>query len=63
VKGDKASVKLNGELVVDQVPLENIWEKGKPIPAVGPIELQSHAKQDGKLGKIMFRNVFVKELK
>jgi hypothetical protein len=63
VKGANASVKLNGELVVDSVPLENIYERGKPIPAAGPIELQAHAKQDGKLGKIMFKNVFVKELK
>ena len=29
--GDKVTVKLNGELVVDNVVLENYWERDKPI--------------------------------
>jgi hypothetical protein len=62
MKGDAVSVKLNGQLVVDNVALENILEKGKPVPTAGPIELQQHPKQDGKFGKIMFKNVFIKEL-
>lgn len=62
VKDGKVAVKLNGDLVVDNVPLENIWEKGQPVPETGPIELQSHGKQDGKLGKIEFKNIYVKEL-
>jgi Domain of Unknown Function (DUF1080) len=62
MKGDKVSIKLNGELVVDNVALENIWEKGKPLPAKGPIELQQHPKQDGKFGEIKFKNIYVKEL-
>ncbi len=62
MKGDKVTVKLNGELVVDGVALENIWERGKPLPEKGPIELQQHPKQDGTLGKIMFKNIYVKEL-
>ena len=62
MKGDKVTVKLNGELVVDDVALENFWEKGKPLPAKGPIELQHHPKQDGKLGKIMFKNIYIREL-
>ena len=62
MKGDKVTVKLNGVLVVDGVALENIWEKGKPLPERGPIELQQHPKQDGKLGKIMFKNIYIKEL-
>jgi hypothetical protein len=62
MKGDKVTVKLNGELVVDNVALENIWEKGKPLPAKGPIELQQHPKQDGTLGAIKFKNIYVKEL-
>jgi hypothetical protein len=62
MKGDKVSVKLNGELVVDNVALENIWERNKPLPEKGPIELQQHPKQDGTLGKIMFRNIYIKEL-
>jgi len=62
MKGDKVTVKLNGELLVDKVALENIWEKGKPLPAKGPIELQQHPKQDGTLGEIKFKNIYIKEL-
>jgi hypothetical protein len=62
MKGDKVTVYLNGELVVDQVPLENIWERGKPLPEKGPIELQRHPKQDGTLGKLWFKNLYIKEL-
>src|SRR5262249_39037098 len=63
MKGDTVTVKLNGELVVDGVKLDNIWEGGKhPVPARGPIEIQRHPKQDGTLGKLWFRNVFIKEL-
>ena len=62
MKGDKVTVYLNGELVVDQVPLENIWERGKPLPEKGPIELQRHPKQDGMLGKLWFKNIYIKEL-
>src|SRR5262249_52766859 len=32
MKGPKVTVYLNGELVVDQVELENIWEKDQPLP-------------------------------
>jgi hypothetical protein len=62
VKDGKATVKLNKELVAENVALENIWEKGKPIPDAGPVELQSHAKQDGTFGKIAFKNIYIKEL-
>jgi hypothetical protein len=62
MKGDKVTVHLNGELVVDNVALENIWEKGKPLPEKGPILLQSHVKQDGTHGKIYFKNIYIKEL-
>src|SRR5262245_24680780 len=40
--GDRVTVKLNDQLVVDDVPLENYWEPGQSIPAKGPIELQNH---------------------
>jgi hypothetical protein len=62
MKGDKVTVRLNNELVVDGVALENYWEKGKPLPAYGPIELQQHQKQDGKPGKIWFKNIYIREL-
>ena len=57
MKGDNATVYLNGELVVDDAPLANYWEKGKPLPAAGPIELQHHGD------KLWFKNVYIKELK
>jgi hypothetical protein len=54
--GDRVTVKLNGQTVVDNTPLENYWERGKPLPATGPIELQNH----GNL--LEFRNIYVREL-
>jgi hypothetical protein len=62
MKGDQVTVKLNGELVVDNVALENLWTPGQPLPAKGPLELQQHPKQDGTPGKLWFRNIFIKEL-
>jgi hypothetical protein len=62
MKGDKVTVRLNGELVVDGVTLENLWERGKPLPVKGPLELQRHPKQDGTLGKLWFKNIYIKEL-
>jgi len=57
MKGDNVTVYLNGELVVDNKPLANYFEKGKPLPATGPIELQHHGD------KLWFKNIYVKELK
>jgi hypothetical protein len=56
MQGDVVTVYLNDRLVVDRVPLENYWERGKPLPARGPIELQHHHSP------LWFRNIFVKEL-
>ena len=54
--GENVTVKLNGQLVVDHVPLENYWERDKPIYPAGAIELQSH-------GSILrFKNIYVREL-
>jgi hypothetical protein len=55
--GEKVSVWLNGELVVDNVTLENYWERKKPIYPVGQIELQNHGD------KLFFKNIYIKELK
>jgi hypothetical protein len=57
MKGDHVTVYLNGELVVDDAPLANYWEKGKPLPKTGPIELQHHGD------KLWFKNIYIKELK
>ncbi len=56
MKGDKVTVFLNGKKVVDDAPLLNYWEKGKPVPAKGPIELQHHGD------KLWFKNIYIKEL-
>src|SRR6478672_8450559 len=57
MKGDNVTVYLNGELVVDNKPLANYFEKGQPLPATGPIELQHHGD------KLWFKNIYIKELK
>lgn len=54
--GDKVTVKLNDQLVVDNVPLENYWFADQPLPARGPIELQNH----GNL--LEFRSIYIKPL-
>lgn len=54
--GDQVTVKLNDKLVVDNVPLENYWFQGQPLPVRGPIELQNH-------GNILeFRNIYIRPL-
>jgi len=55
--GERVSVRLNGVLVVDNVVLENFWEKDKPIYPTGQIELQSHGNT------LYFKNIYIKELK
>jgi len=54
--GEKVSIWLNGKLVVDNVTLENFWERDKPVYEKGTIELQNHGNT------LYFRNIFVKEL-
>jgi hypothetical protein len=56
MKGDRVTVHLNGKLVVDNTPLENYWERGKELPARGPIELQHHGDP------LWFKNIYIKEL-
>ena len=54
--GDKVSVWLNDQLVVDNVILENYWERNKPIYPSGQIELQNHGNT------LYFKNIYSKEL-
>ena len=54
--GDEVTVKLNGEVVVDKGKLPNYFEKSKPLPTTGPIELQWHGDP------LWFRNIYIKEL-
>jgi len=54
--GELVTVYLNDTLVVDQVPLENYWERAKPIYPTGQIELQNHGNT------LWFRNVWLREI-
>lgn len=54
--GDKVTVHLNDVLVVDNVVLENFWERDKPIYPTGQIELQNHGNT------LYFKNIYIKEL-
>jgi hypothetical protein len=36
--------------------MENFWDRAIPLPAKGPIMLQTHG------GEIRWRNIFVKEI-
>ncbi|HYW78905.1 MAG TPA: DUF1080 domain-containing protein [Thermoguttaceae bacterium] len=54
--GDKVTVKLNGELVVDNVVMENYWERDKPIYPTGQIELQNHGNT------LWFKNIYLREI-
>ena len=56
MRGEKVTVWLNGELVVDNVTLENYWDRTKPIFPKEQIELQCHGDP------IEWRNVFIKRL-
>lgn len=47
---------LNGKLVVDGAVMENFWDRKQPLPAKGPIMLQTHG------GEIRWRNIFVREI-
>jgi hypothetical protein len=54
--GDRVTVKLNGALVVDNVVLENYWERDKPIYPTGQIELQNHGST------LWFKNIYIREI-
>lgn len=54
--GEKVSVWLNGDLVVDNVTMENYWDRKIPIFPKGPIELQAHGTDLG------FRDIYVREI-
>jgi hypothetical protein len=56
MKGDRVTVYLNGELVTDNVILENYWDRSLPIPAEEQIELQAHGSP------VFYRNIYIKEL-
>jgi len=54
--GEQVTVYLNGELVVDNVIMENYWDRNIPIFGSEAIELQAHGSD------LAFRDIYVKEL-
>lgn len=54
--GARTWVWLNEQAVVDGAVMENYWDRTKPLPAKGPIMLQTHG------GEIRWRNIFIREI-
>lgn len=54
--GEKVSVWLNGVLVVDNVTMENYWDRKIPIFPKEQLELQAHGTD------LAFRDIYVREL-
>ena len=54
--GEVVRVELNGKLVVDNIVMENYWDREKPIYPVEQIELQTHG------GETRFRNIYIREI-
>ena len=54
--GERVTVKLNGITVVDNVILENFWDRSQPIFPVEDIQLQAHGS------KVAYRNLYIREL-
>src|SRR3989440_617312 len=54
--GERTTVYLNGKLVVDHARLENFWDRKRPLPRKGPIQLQTHG------GEIRWRNVYIRTI-
>lgn len=54
--GEKVHVFLNGQLVVNDVTLENYWDRAQPIFPTGQIELQNHNNQ------LWFKNIYIREI-
>ena len=56
MKGEKVTVYLNGQLVTDNVTLENYWDRKQPIFPKEQIELQAHGTY------VAYRNIYLREL-
>ncbi len=54
--GENVTIFLNGELVVDNVKMDNYWNREIPIFETGAIELQAHGNE------LAFRNIYVREI-
>ncbi|HEY0432683.1 MAG TPA: DUF1080 domain-containing protein, partial [Chitinophagaceae bacterium] len=56
MKGDRVTVYLNGVLVVDNVALENYWDRNMPLFPEEQIELQAHGTH------VAYRDIYIREL-
>lgn len=56
MKGDRVTVYLNGELVTNNVILENYWDKTQAIFAEEQLELQAHGSP------VAYRDIYVREI-
>lgn len=56
MKGDRVTVYLNGELVTDNVILENFWDRSLKIFPEEQIELQAHGSRIG------YRDIYIREI-
>ncbi|MBS0265942.1 MAG: DUF1080 domain-containing protein, partial [Planctomycetes bacterium] len=54
--GERTWVWLNGKLVVDGAPLQNYYDKSKPLFPKGPVQLQTHGNE------VRWRNIFLREI-
>ncbi|MCK5922244.1 MAG: DUF1080 domain-containing protein, partial [Methylococcales bacterium] len=55
--GARTWVWLNKRPVVEGAVMENFWDRSKPLPATGPLMLQTHG------GEIRWKNIFVRSIK
>lgn len=53
---ERVTVYLNGELVVNNVIMENYWNRSLPVILKEQIELQAHGS------KVAYRNLYIREL-
>ena len=56
MQGERVTVYLNGQKVVDNIVLENYWDRSLPIPEEEFIELQAHGS------RIAYRDLYIHEL-
>ncbi|HRP33714.1 MAG TPA: DUF1080 domain-containing protein [Agriterribacter sp.] len=54
--GDQVTVDLNGQRVVDKIPLENYWDRNLPIFPEEQIELQAHGTY------VAYRDIYLREI-
>ncbi|MFY7953972.1 MAG: 3-keto-disaccharide hydrolase [Armatimonadaceae bacterium] len=54
--GERVTIYLNNQLVVQNVVLENYWDRNQPIFPTGQLELQHHGDH------LEFKNIYVREI-